>query len=398
MFERAKQLALARPPDFAGVHRVLADCCTIDPGNTLFVQALLENLQRARGKTANAWPWRVWPLQRALNASMHEQRFVDALKHGWHLLGERPHDVSALLKLAHVCDALEHQQTALLLLQTAHHLAAQDPAVVAALQKALAGAGQFEAAGRLGGKAPPSGAALAPTSIPNLVTEVEQAIAQSQWEIAEKLLAEKSGAEGANLRLRELGEEIMLGRAREKTRLAEQQAEREPTPRHQQLVGEVREEQRRIELGVAFARYERFPSEPASSWELAQCLARVGNYSEALKYLVDLQKQPAWKVRALIASGENWQQLRQFDKAFDLYRQAIDTAGEAPADEHALKAWYRGAVLAEALGHAATAREWLELLVAIDAGYKDAAARLVKLQAVCDKGGFSAEPIVGQST
>ncbi len=40
-FERAKQLAGKSPPDFAGVHRVLSECCTLDPGNTLFTAALL---------------------------------------------------------------------------------------------------------------------------------------------------------------------------------------------------------------------------------------------------------------------------------------------------------------------------------------------------------------------
>ena len=209
MFERAKQLALAQPPDYAGAHQVLSECCTIDPGNTLFVQALLENLQRARGKTAKAWPWQVWSLQGQLDGSLGEQRYVNALTIGWQLLGERPQDHSILLKLAQVCDALDHQQSQLLLLQAAQYLTANDPAVISALQKALAGAGQFEAASRLGISTLQKPDAALPTSNPDLVAAVEQAIARSQWNAAEKLLAEQSGAEGANLRLREIGEEIM---------------------------------------------------------------------------------------------------------------------------------------------------------------------------------------------
>jgi tetratricopeptide (TPR) repeat protein len=398
MFERAKQFALAQPPDFAGTHRVLAECCTIDPGNTLFVQALLENLQRARGKTTKAWPWQVWSLASALDSAVREQRFRDALAKGWRLLGERPQDPTVLRKLADVCDALDHQQTQLLLLQSAYQVTPQDSAVLQALQKALAGAGQFEAAAKLSAEVPKQPALLEESQKDDLVSAVELAVEQGQWGQAEKLFAEQGGAAGANIRLRELGEEIMLGRAREKTRLAEEQAAREPTPRHQQLVAEVQGEQRRIELGVAFARYERFPSEPASSWELAQCLTRVGNFSEALKYLAPLNDQPAWRIRALIASGENWQHLRQFDRALDSYRQAISIAEQTSVDEQLIKAWYRGAVLAEAMGRIEQAVDWLERLTAADPGYKDAAARLVKLRAVCDKGGFSAEPAAGQST
>lgn len=397
MFERAKELALGKPPDFARAHQVLAECCTVDPGNTLFVQALLENLEHAQGKTAKTWPWQVWSLQRGLAAALKEQRYVDALVQGWALLGERPTDAGVLLKLAAVCAALDHQQTELMLLQTAHRLASNDPAVAEALSKALAGAGQFSAAARLRGESAGDSKVSAPQGNDDLVSAVEQAISQSQWDVAERLLAERSGAEGAQLRLRELGEEIMLGRAREKTKLAEEQAAREPSPRHRDLVGEVLEEQRRIELGVAFARYERFSSEPGSSWELAQCLSRVGNFSEAIKYLTPLVAIPAWAVRALVALGESWQQLRQFDRSLEFYEQAIALIDHDNPAEHGLKAWYRGAVLAEAMGRPGQARDWLARLVAADVGYKDAAARLVKLQAVCDKGGFPAEPAPSES-
>jgi tetratricopeptide (TPR) repeat protein len=123
----------------------------------------------------------------------------------------------------------------------------------------------------------------------------------------------------------------------------------------------------------------------------------VGNFSEAIKYLTPLVAIPAWAVRALVALGENWQQLRQFDRSLEFYEQAIALIDHDNPAEHGLKAWYRGAVLAEAMGRPGQARDWLARLVAADAGYKDAAARLVKLQAVCDKGGFPAEPAPSES-
>jgi len=398
MFERAKQLALAQPPDFRGAHQVLSECCTLDPGNTLFVQALLENLYRALLKTAKAWPWQVWSLQSEFEKAVRERRYVEALAKGWALLGERPTLLSCLIKLAEVCDALDHLQTQLLLLETAHHLQPANAAVAELFAKALASAGQFDQADKLRREALTGVDVAIPPQREVSITDIELAVSESRWNEAFDMLVDLHGAEGANLRLRELGEEIELGKARQKTRLAEEQAAREPIPRHKQLANEVLAEQWRIELGVAFARYERYSSDPTSSWELAQCLSRIGNFSEARRYLAPLYQRPDWQVRALIATGENWQQLRQFDQALDCYRQAIDAAEKGPAHEFGLKAWYRGAVLAEAMGQRSDATVWLARLTAADPHYKDAAERLVKLRGVCDKGGFAAQPAGKPST
>jgi len=190
--------------------------------------------------------------------------------------------------------------------------------------------------------------------------------------------------------VRTLGEEIMLGRARDRSAIAERLFHFSTKPQHRRLIGEMREEQHRIELGVAFARYERFPSEPALSFELAACLTRAKNYSEALKYLSPLIAQEKWRTQALIATAENWQHLRQFDRAMQAYHEALETPDLDPQDEHVQRGWYRGAVLAEASRQPQLALAWLERLTAANSGYKDAAARLDNLRVICNKGGFSA--------
>ncbi|QDU27622.1 Tetratricopeptide repeat protein [Anatilimnocola aggregata] len=427
-FEQAKQLLNRQPPDFAGAHRVLSDCCTLDPGNTLFLQALLENLQRAKGKTAKAWFWQVWQRRAAFSVAVRERHLGLALKHGWFLLGASPRDIKTLANLAEICLLLDHGQSQVLLLQEAYRLAPQDPAVLRPLAIALGEGGQFSAAGHVwqellrvtkdDEQAQRLAALFVRNEVPSspatggLVDRVQELIELQHWLAAEALLAEPSDASGDApqpdplpgvprsgscetrdyLRLRALGEEIMLGRAREKTELARRQAELLPSPRTHRLIDEVLEEQRRIELGVAFARYERFPSEAASSWELAGCLSRAGNYSEALKYLKPLQEMAGWRLRALVAAGENWQQLRQFDRALEIYRQATKTEPADANDADFKKALYRGAILAEASNSTAEALHWWQRLVALNPAYKDALARLDNLRLICDKGGFSARP------
>ncbi len=407
-FERAKQLAGKTPPDFAGVHRILSESCTLDPGNTLFVQALLENLRRAKGKTATAWPWQVWQRRAELEKAIRSRHWTEALPAGWWLLGERPREARVLSNLAQICAALDHGPTQILLLQAARELAPREVAVLRPLAWALGATGQFTGAAmiwqELLSQIPADSEATSylhvlsesqtsrQLSAGDLMTHLKELLADKQWDAAEHLLASKAGAEGANLELREIGEEIMLGRARERTEIARRLAKLSTTSAQQRLVAEMLAEQRRIELGVAFARYERFPSEAASSWELAGCLTRVANFSEALKYLLPLQSLAEWRVQAVVAAGENYQHLRQFERALQCYREALNEPQLDLQSEHGQLAWYRGAVLAEATGAAGDALAWLEQLVAANSGYKDAATRLDNLRLICNKGGFSAQP------
>lgn len=410
-FAQAKQLAAKSPPDFAGVHRVLSACCTLDPGNTLFTAALLENLQRANGKTATVWFWQVWKLRTELDATIQAKQWRRALSSGWMLLGQTPDDAAVLAKLAHVCGELDHLPTQIQLLQAAREKANAASDILAELGRALAAVGQFQQSAAvwreytqlnpefeegpqyldaLGEHIDPDEPEIElPTAAP-LRQRVATLIAARRWNAAEQLLAAESGSAGADLELRTLGEEIMLGRARDRSAIAERLFHFSTKPQHRRLIGEMREEQQRIELGVAFARYERFPSESASSFELAACLTRAGNFSEALKYLEPLKSQEKWRTQALVASAENWQRLRQFDRALQAYRDALEAADLDPQVEHVQHGWYRGAVLAEASRQPELAISWLERLTAANSDYKDAAARLDNLRVICNKGGFSA--------
>lgn len=409
-FDRAKKLAAQAPPDFAGVHRVLSECCTLDPGNTLFTAALLENLQRASGKTATHWFWQLPKLRAELAAAINVKHWRKALAAGWQLLAERPNDPAVLFQLAQICSELDHLPTQIQLLRAACKQSPANETLFAAWAKALAAAGQFvesahvwrsalqhsavpEALRYLQAMDEPTqrGAVgmICDESLP-LSARVAKLIDDRQWDAAEQLLAAQSGAVGAELELRRLGEEISMGRARHRVAIAARLVQIAPTAIHRRLVEELTEELRRIELGVAFARYERFPSEPASSLELAACLTRAKNFSEALKYLTPLTTDDQWRLRALLATAENWQHLRQFDRALQAYLEACEASDLDPQDEHVQRGWYRGGVLAEAARQPELALSWLERLVAANPGYKDAAARLDNLRVICNKGGFSA--------
>lgn len=405
-FERAKQLAAKSPPDYRGVHRVLADCCTLDPGNTLFVAALLENLHRARGRTRSQWFWNVWKLRAELSRTIADDRWSAALRSGWELLGESPRSASVLRQLATICERLDHGPTQIILLRGAREFAPKDIAVLRPLALALSAAGQFSEASviwqqvlkqRAGDEQAheflrilqPVKKKVEPIEA-SLAEQIRALVKVQDWDRAEQVLSAESGAAGANLELRELGEEISLGRAEERTAIARQLTAIRVTPVMQRLVEEMQQEQRRIELGVAYARHERFPSDPALVANLANCLTAVGNYSEALKYLGRL---PDSYYKQLLTAA-NWQRLRQFDRALAAYRLGIESEDFDPQETSSFhqSVLYNGGVLAEAMNQPALALAWLERLVALSSHYKDAQERLDKLRVICNKGGFSAGP------
>jgi tetratricopeptide (TPR) repeat protein len=83
---------------------------------------------------------------------------------------------------------------------------------------------------------------------------------------------------------------------------------------------------------------------------------------------------------AFIELGECFQHLRQFDKALELYEQAVSKAQLLSSNDEILKlARYRTGVLATALGQRTFARQHFEALVAADPNFKDARQRLDKL-------------------
>ena len=56
-YEEAQRLAAQPRPDYRQVHELLAGCVAADPGNILYLNALLANLRRRDAATGGSW-WR----------------------------------------------------------------------------------------------------------------------------------------------------------------------------------------------------------------------------------------------------------------------------------------------------------------------------------------------------
>ena len=175
----------------------------------------------------------------------------------------------------------------------------------------------------------------------------------------------------------------MLRRKRQLV-MAEQRAQKEPSPDAQQLVESVRQELARYELDVFLARARRYPQDQECQFQLGLRLKRVENYREAMTCFQKAAHLPSRKVASVLELGECLQHLRQYDKAMECYDAASGFAAAEGAHELQHLALYRAAVLAAALRQDQAAADRFRQLVELAPDYKDAAARLDKIRQMHD--------------
>jgi len=93
------------------------------------------------------------------------------------------------------------------------------------------------------------------------------------------------------------------------------------------LMDELTDELVRVRTEYYQARCTTFPNEKDNFVRLAWCLSEADNSYEALKVFhnIDLsQLTPQWSVIALLGQGETEQRLRQFDKAVESFKNALN--------------------------------------------------------------------------
>jgi tetratricopeptide (TPR) repeat protein len=190
-------------------------------------------------------------------------------------------------------------------------------------------------------------------------------------------------AGGNNLEIRYRLEEAQIRMVRAQVAIAEERAAAEATSEAHDLVRRFRSELNRQELQVVAARCDRFPGDMSLRYELGIRLKREANYREALKAFEAARSVADLRASATLEMGECFQYLKQYSNAMKCYQSAA--AAAARASEPHKVALYRAAVLAMALKHPEAASQYLTDLVALDPGFRDAAARLDKLRQIGDK-------------
>jgi Flp pilus assembly protein TadD len=416
-YEQALALATAPRPDFRRIHELLAECVAGDPGNILYLDALLANLRRKR-VARGGWRqwWGLW-FRRPGKRSVEVPTAGDAttssvlsiqcsvLAAAPAALWNAPKDANLLRQLAAAASDCGFDEIELRYLATARESAPDDPETLRLLARALTRQGRFEEAigpwfavlalspadaeaqraiedlreMRQRGDGPAVAQRAAPSSDPATLLEEARAMQiAGDFASAETHYAHAQSALGADLTLLHERENLRLARSQERLAIARRRAEHDPDPKAQALVGKLQEEHNRLEIDVYNMRAERMPQAADVRIELARRLKWAANFSGAIQRLEEAQRLEPDNPVVAIELGECWQHLRQFAKALGYYEQAAAKALQADSETLQL-AQYRAAVLAAAMGQIDVARLHFAAIVAANPDFKDARERLDNL-------------------
>jgi len=224
-----------------------------------------------------------------------------------------------------------------------------------------------------------------PEIVENYLELIDLYIAAQRFQDAERVFQRARSVLPGDLDVLSKGEDLFIAIAEHQLAVARRQAEARPGPETAQLVEQCEGELVRRKLTVLDARCQRFPEDCTLKMELAQLLKRSGNYRTAAERFQEARQDPKLYCQATLELGECLQHLRQYVKALHCYQRAAERASQEEQSDLRKLALYRAGMLATGMKEYPVALTCLEQLVAIDPGYKDAAARLDKIRQLSDK-------------
>lgn len=117
----ASALELMEQPayDVDHVHDLLAECVIRDPGNVLYVDALLDNLDRKRDSDKQSSRSQVYTSKGTLEKAIAGQNWKQVLRLGPEFLKKNPRNIPALKAMAQACQANQYDRAEVRYLQNA---------------------------------------------------------------------------------------------------------------------------------------------------------------------------------------------------------------------------------------------------------------------------------------
>lgn len=210
---------------------------------------------------------------------------------------------------------------------------------------------------------------------------------EGNLEKAEELYQKALELTGGDVSVRELLEDVQLGRMKQALDIAKELAAKSTEPESKQRAGKMAMELLHREIEVFSARTERYPNDMRLKFELSKRLMRVQRWQAAIPLLQAARGDSRIKGDALLNLGKCFnydgkQALarRQFEAAIPEIK--MDEKPDAFKDLH-----YTLAKLCEELKDNAAAEDHYQKVLEVDYNYKDTLDRLNKLQG----GGESAE-------
>jgi tetratricopeptide (TPR) repeat protein len=194
---------------------------------------------------------------------------------------------------------------------------------------------------------------------------------------------------GGDQVVREQGEDVQLELFKKNLDLAKEAAARNPGDEHaRQGVVALAKELLDREVETFSRRTERYPKDLKLKFELAQRLVRQKNFPPAIKLLQQCSGDVRIEGPVLLLLGKVFLQQSQNGLAKRQFEKAVEKFSSADHPEQFVECHYYLGRLCEEEKNLDDAETHYSEVLAVDYGYKDAQARLEKIQAARGKGGL----------
>jgi len=445
-FEHGSKSAAGGNYDYAT--EMFTTCVKGDPGNLIYVQNFLGNLQKKYNnnkKGSKLASVSGITSRGSLSKSSMQKDWATLITTGLELLKLNPWDLSTLKAMANACEQLQYDECQLAYLKLALDVDINDAEVNRLNARALGRLGKFDQAivcwtrvqkanprdeeatrsianltvektihrggyedaesstevmvdkdqqsdrqGTSGPKLTPEqqlekAIAKNPEKVENYSELADLHLRHDRMEQAEKVLAKALEVSGGEITIRERLEDVQLRRARKDLEIAQKKAQAEKTPEAVELWRQMADGLNRTELEVFRSRSERYPENAALKFELALRLQRAKIFPEAIKMFQESRADTKRKGAIALGLGECFQAIKQYKLAMSNYDAAVTETSDREPEQRKL-ALYRAGKLAFALKNLDTAEKYLTELAGMDFSYKDVPDLLDKLTRLREDG------------
>jgi tetratricopeptide (TPR) repeat protein len=445
-FEHASRSSSKGDWDYA--NDMFTRCVIGDPGNRLYAQSFLGNLQKKYNndkKGAKFSGVRGAGPKTSLKKASVQKNWLGVIEAGTKLLELNPWDVPALVEMANACQALEHEETEIVWLRGALEADIKDPEVNRLLGRALGKQAQFDQAiicwqrveqgkpkdeearraiadltvektihkggyedaetstdvmadkqakaERMGEGGPRSTPeqqlekyiAKNPTEISKYIELADLHRRNERFEEEEAILLRALDASGGDANLRERVEDVQLRRQRQQVEVAMRRHQTEQTAESEALVKQLETELNNKEMEVYRNRCERYPGHAGWKFELGERLKKAGKYKEAITVYQQAQSDPRRKGAVLLSMGLCFQKIEQYKLAMSQYESAIGELSERDLDHKKEALYLAGRMAAAKMKDYDKAEKYLTELAGLDFGYRDVSELLDKIRRLRDK-------------
>src|SRR5262245_34359822 len=297
-YEQAQRLAARPRPDVRRVHDLLAECVRADPGNILYLEALLANLRRRDVTGGESWWQKWWSSGKTTgkgNSASAANTEYSVLQTAPDVLWQQPIDTGQLKRFAAAAGNLEFNEVELRYLQLAREVEPDEVETLQMLARALTRQGRFadalgpwcavlalnpgdrEAEQAIGDLRDIHGLndvvwpseSAGPSDAAALVRHAQSLRDVGDFAGAERCLAQAQAVTGADLSVLVLREDLRIRHSQQRLEVAKRRTASDLDHRAQRLLERMTDEHKRLEIEIFNARAERLPAEAAVRIELA---------------------------------------------------------------------------------------------------------------------------------